>query len=181
MILERQVDRTVNQDESHYEKQMKEYENNLNQATTETQHIRTELAKLEEEKVLHDNKTNSLINSLKQDYERQYEILQNQLNELQTQGRTENVILNERIAHYEIEIKEYQIKIDQDDHKMQNLLDELKSLQEEKISQEQKLNKTIETLKSTHQELRMEIDELNERGLFVSFFSLLNLMFYDRT
>jgi hypothetical protein len=66
-----------------YEQQIKDYENNLNQVTHETQTIQTELAKIEEDKILHDNKSNTTINSLKEDYERQYEILKNQLIELQ--------------------------------------------------------------------------------------------------
>jgi len=176
-IIEHQVDLTLNQCEQHYEIELKEYENNLSRANRDTQNIQAELARLEEEKILNDNKLNSIINSLKQDYERQYEILKKQLTELQDQslfilffsliymlnffiGRTESAMLNERIAHYEIEIKKYQIKIDEDVHEIQNLLDELKILQEEKTVHEQ----TVETLKQSCKELQTEVDELNERG-----------------
>jgi len=77
---------TLNQRESVYEKQMQEYENNLNQATRQTESIQSELAKLEEEKLSHEIKSNNIINSIKQDYERQYEMLRTQLLELQDQG-----------------------------------------------------------------------------------------------
>jgi len=78
--------------------------------------------------------------------------------------QTQNIILNERIAHYEIEIKEYQLKLDQNVQEIRSLIDQLQSLQEEKTAHEQQLNKNIEILKTSHQELQIEIDELNERG-----------------
>ncbi|CAF5012182.1 unnamed protein product, partial [Rotaria socialis] len=49
----------------------------------ETQNIQTELAKLETEKATHDENFNTTINTLKQDYERQYEILKVQLTQLE--------------------------------------------------------------------------------------------------
>ena len=70
----------------HYETQIKEYEDNLNRATRETQQIQAELAKLEEEKILNENKTKTIINSLKRDYETQFETLKHQLTEFQDQG-----------------------------------------------------------------------------------------------
>jgi len=73
---------TLNEREIYYEQKIKEYENNLNQAIRETQCIQGELEKLEQEKILHDNKSNQIINSLKQDHE----ILKSQLNEFQNQG-----------------------------------------------------------------------------------------------
>jgi broad-specificity NMP kinase len=73
---------TLNEREIYYEQQIKEYENNLNQAIRETQCIQGELEKLEQEKILHDNKLNTIINLLKQDHE----ILKSQLNEFQNQG-----------------------------------------------------------------------------------------------
>jgi chromosome segregation ATPase len=77
---------TLGHRESQYEKQIKEYENNLNQATRNTENMQAELANLAQEKASHDKKSNNTIESLKQDYERQYEMLKSQLTELQDRG-----------------------------------------------------------------------------------------------
>jgi hypothetical protein len=71
---ERQVNDVMsNGQDGYYETQIKEYEDNLNRTTRETQQIQVELAKLEEENILHDNKTKMIINSLKHDYETEYQ------------------------------------------------------------------------------------------------------------
>jgi len=56
------------------------------------------------------------------------------------------------------------MKIDEDNRQIQKLLDELKSLHDEKISQEEQLKQTIVTLKESEQQLQADIDELNDRG-----------------
>ncbi|CAF3571315.1 unnamed protein product [Adineta steineri] len=154
------VNTVSNQHDSLYEQQIKEYENNLNEATRQTDNIKAELAKLEEDKVLHEQKCNNIVDSLKQDHERQYEILNTQLVTIQHNDNTQNIILNERIAHYDIEIKEYQIKIDQDAREIQNLRIELIKIQEENTSHEQQLKNIIDTLKKDLVKLQ---NELNDR------------------
>ncbi|CAF1202420.1 unnamed protein product [Adineta steineri] len=154
------VNTVSNQHDSLYEQQIKEYENNLEEATRQTDNIKAELAKLEEDKVLHEQKCNNIVDSLKQDHERQYEILNTQLVTIQHNDNTQNIILNERIAHYEIEIKEYQIKIDQDAREIQNLRVELIKIQEENTSHEQQLKNIIDTLKKDLAKLQ---NELNDR------------------
>ena len=72
--------------ENQYQTQIKEYEDNLNRATRETQQIQAELAKLEEEKIVNENKTKGIINTLKREYETQFETLKHQLTEFQDQG-----------------------------------------------------------------------------------------------
>ncbi|CAF4009752.1 unnamed protein product, partial [Rotaria sordida] len=150
---------TLNQRESHFQQKIKEYENNLNQAARKTENIQSELVKLEEEKALHDKKSNNTINLLKQDYEKQYEILKNQLVELQNKDPTHNIILNERIGHYEIQIKEYQIKIDQYMREIEILQTELKNLQEEKLNDEEQLNDMINKLQHDYDTLKFESQE----------------------
>ncbi|CAF3626009.1 unnamed protein product [Adineta steineri] len=154
------VNTVSNQHDSLYEQQIKEYENNLNEATRQTDNIKAELAKLEEDKVLHEQKCNNIVDSLKQDHERQYEILNTQLVTIQHNDNTQNIILNERIAHYDIEIKEYQIKIDQDAREIQNLRVELIKIQEENTSHEQQLKNIIDTLQKDLTKLQ---NELNDR------------------
>ena len=58
-----------NNDQTTNEKLIEEYETNLNRASQETERIRNELAKFEEEKVLHEKRTNLLIQSLKEECE----------------------------------------------------------------------------------------------------------------
>lgn len=61
--LEQNNDQTMNK------KLIEEYETNLNRASQETERIRNELAKFEEEKALHEKRTNLLIQSLKEECE----------------------------------------------------------------------------------------------------------------
>jgi phage host-nuclease inhibitor protein Gam len=76
--------------------------------------------------------------------------------------------LNEREAHYQSQIKEYQIKREQSLLEIQDLQTKLTKLQEEKTMNENQLNETINTLKQDYEaqykELQIELDELNERG-----------------
>jgi phage host-nuclease inhibitor protein Gam len=76
--------------------------------------------------------------------------------------------LNEREAHYESQIKEYPIKREQSLLEIQDLQTKLTELQEEKTTNENQLNETINTLKQDYEaqykELQTELDELNERG-----------------
>ncbi|CAF4825203.1 unnamed protein product, partial [Rotaria sp. Silwood1] len=158
---------TLNQRESYYKQQINEYENNLNQAMRQTQKIQNELVKLEEEKSSHDNKSNNTINLLKQDYEKQYEILQSQLTKLQDKDHTHNIILNERIGHYEIQIKEHQIKIDQHIREIQALQAELINLQEEKSNDEEQFNDTINKLQHDYETLKFELHERDQTQTIV--------------
>lgn len=61
---------TMNERETHYEQQIKEYQNNINQTTRETEKIRAELQQILEENNLKEKQTNALINELKQNYEK---------------------------------------------------------------------------------------------------------------
>ncbi|UJR09199.1 hypothetical protein I4U23_013447 [Adineta vaga] len=154
---EQQVNQALNQRESFFEQQIKEYENNLNQATDQTKNIQNEFTKLEEDKASHEQKLNTIINSLKQDYENQFDLLKIELAQLQEKDRTQNIILNERIAHYEIEIKEYQIRRDQDEHVIDNLRNELIRVREEKVVQEKNFNEIIDILKYDIEKLQNEL------------------------
>jgi len=68
----------LNEREIYYEQQIKEYQNNINQATRETEQIRAELKQIHEENNLKEQKTNELINELKQNYEKVQIELNNQ-------------------------------------------------------------------------------------------------------
>jgi phage host-nuclease inhibitor protein Gam len=76
--------------------------------------------------------------------------------------------LNEREAHYQSQIKEYQIKREQSLLEIQDLQTKLTELQKEKTTNENQLNETINTLKQDYEaqykELQTELDELNEQG-----------------
>ncbi|CAF1284245.1 unnamed protein product [Rotaria sordida] len=144
---EQKLNTTFNERESHYEQQIKDYQNKLDQSTHEIQTVQSELIKLQEEKTINEKKSIDTINTLKQDYERQYEILKTELTELQDRDRTQNMALNEREAHYEMQIKEYQTKRDQAIRETQDLRNELTKLQEEKTSNEKQLNDSINKLK----------------------------------
>jgi uncharacterized protein (DUF3084 family) len=77
--LERKANKTIHQRESEYEQQIKEYQDNLKQASRETENIQIELAKVQEEKAAIEKKSNDTIESLKQDFEKQYAILKTEL------------------------------------------------------------------------------------------------------
>jgi chromosome segregation ATPase len=68
---ELQANSTLNERETQYEQQIKDYQNKLEQSTQNIQTIQLELTKFQEEK----NSNEKIINSLKQDYEK----LQNEL------------------------------------------------------------------------------------------------------
>ncbi len=68
----------MNEREIYYEQQIKEYQDNINQATRETEQIRAELKQIHEENNLKEQKTNELINELKQNYEKVQIELNNQ-------------------------------------------------------------------------------------------------------
>ncbi len=84
------IDRTANLEvsgrESQYEQQIKEYQSNIDQASRETEKVRTELKQIHEENLSKEKQTNDLINTLKQDYEKQGEKLQQELIELKDRG-----------------------------------------------------------------------------------------------
>ncbi|CAF2613624.1 unnamed protein product [Rotaria sp. Silwood2] len=144
---EQKLNTTLNERESYLEQQIKEYQNKLDQSTHDIQTVQSELIKLQEEKISNEKKSIDTINTLKQDYERQYEILKTELTELQDRDRTQNMALNDREAHYEMQIKEYQSKRDQAIRETQDLRNELTKLQEEKTSTEQNLNDSLNKLK----------------------------------
>jgi len=85
-IPERRATSTLNERESHYKQQIQDYENKLEQSIHDIQTIQSELTKLQEEKISNEKKSNDTINTLKQDYERQYEILKTELTELKDRG-----------------------------------------------------------------------------------------------
>ena len=65
---------------------MLEYEQNLKEATRQTENIQAELAKLDQEKLLHEQKSNTVVHSLKQEYESQFEAMKAQMAVLQEKG-----------------------------------------------------------------------------------------------
>ncbi len=72
----------LNERETYYEQQIKEYQDNLNQLTCETEKVRVELKQMQEENDLKEKKTNALVNELKQNYEK----VQNELMDLNDRG-----------------------------------------------------------------------------------------------
>ena len=78
--------------------------------------------------------------------------------------------MNERIAHYEIEIKEYQIKADQDTREFEQLRNELLNVQEEKVRQEKQFNETTETLKDELQRLQNELKSQGNLNTLIIFY-----------
>ena len=95
---------------------------------------------------------------------------------------THDTLLNEQKTRYQSEIDEYRTKIDQLVVEKQDLQSNLLQGQEDDKKIENQLNGTINVLKQEYEnqckELRIEIDELNERGkqtLFVG--SILYNMF----
>jgi septal ring factor EnvC (AmiA/AmiB activator) len=84
-----QIDQTknmaLNERETHYETQIKEYQSKRDQAIRETQDLRTELTKLKEEKTSNEKHLNETLNSSKQDFEKQIQSYQTQITELENQ------------------------------------------------------------------------------------------------
>ena len=81
----------LNEQQTDYDKQIREYERNLEQAMQRTQAVQNQLVELQQDKSSHDHKANETIGSLKEDYERQYEQLQIQLVELQDRGESRSL------------------------------------------------------------------------------------------
>ncbi|CAF3770324.1 unnamed protein product [Rotaria magnacalcarata] len=153
----------LNERETFYEKQIKQYENNLNQAMRETQNIQTELVKLETEKATYDENSNNTINTLKQDHERQYELLKEQLTQLENKDQTHNIILNERVGYYEIQIKEHQMKINQHVREIESLQTELTNLREEKLTDEKQWETMVQKYKQDYEILQTELQDRVDR------------------
>jgi uncharacterized protein YeeX (DUF496 family) len=76
----------LNERETHYETQIKEYQTKRDQAAREAQDLRTELTKLQEEKSSNEKQLNDTINSLKQDFEKQIQSYQTQITQLEDQS-----------------------------------------------------------------------------------------------
>ena len=68
----------LNDRETYYETQIKEYQVKRDQAVRETQDLRNELNQLQEEKVSNEKQLNDEINNIKQDFEKQLIELENQ-------------------------------------------------------------------------------------------------------
>ncbi|CAF4432426.1 unnamed protein product, partial [Adineta steineri] len=87
--------------------------------------------------------------------------------DVEKRDQTQNITLSEREIHYQTEIKERQMKNDQFLIEIQDLQTKLSQLHDEKTTNETQLNENINKLKQDHEvqykELRIEIDELNER------------------
>ena len=84
--LERTASMVLSQRQLEYQRAIEEYERNLEDALRKTQMAQAELAELQEEKVSLDHKSNETIHALKEEYEKQYDALQQQLNKLQEKG-----------------------------------------------------------------------------------------------
>ncbi len=76
----------LNERETHYESQIKEYQTKRDQAARDTQDFRTELTKVQEEKSSNEKQLNDTINSLKQDLEKEIQSYQTQITELEDQS-----------------------------------------------------------------------------------------------
>ncbi|CAF4376657.1 unnamed protein product, partial [Rotaria sordida] len=130
----------LDENKSQYNQQIDEYQKNLEFSLNETENIKSELIKLQEEKTTIENQFNETINTLKQDYEK----LQNELNERE---HKENMILDENKSQYNQQIDEYQKNLEFSLNETENIKSELIKLQEEKTTIENQFNETINTLK----------------------------------
>jgi len=63
---------------SQYEQKINEYQKNLELSIIQNQNIQSELADLQQEKESNENTLNEIINSLKEDFEKQIQILKTQ-------------------------------------------------------------------------------------------------------
>jgi uncharacterized coiled-coil DUF342 family protein len=73
---------TLNERETYYEQQIKEYQTNINQAIRETEKVRNEFKEIHEKNDLKEKQSQALINELKQNYEK----IQSELAELNNRG-----------------------------------------------------------------------------------------------
>lgn len=160
----------MNELQTQYEQQIKEYQSNIKQALEDTDKVRAELKRFQEENLQKEKQTNETINALKEGNEK----LQSELNhrgkifvslinfqqffiiELQA-----NSTLNEREAQYEQQVKDYQSKLEQTTQTLKTLQSELTTLQEEKNAKE----KIIDTLKHDYEKLQAQ---LQDQGLLFS-------------
>ncbi|CAF4680901.1 unnamed protein product, partial [Rotaria socialis] len=110
-----------------------------------------------------DENFNTTINTLKQDYERQYEILKVQLTQLENKDQTHNIILNERVGYYEIQIKEHQMKINQHVREIELLQTELTNLREEKLTDEKQWESMVQKFKQDYEILHAELQDRVDR------------------
>ena len=81
-LLDRTQNMALNDRETHYEAQIKEYQTKRDQAVRETQDLRNELTKLQEEKAANDTQ----LSASKQDLEKQIHSFTTQINDLQNQS-----------------------------------------------------------------------------------------------
>ncbi|CAF1567044.1 unnamed protein product, partial [Rotaria sordida] len=158
----------LDENKSEYNQQIDEYQKNLEFSLNETENIKSELIKLQEEKTTIENQFNETINTLKQDYEK----LQNELNERE---HKENMILDENKSQYNQQIDEYQKNLEFSLNETENIKSELANLQEEKKTNEKTLNdlitamqedftKQIEILKTQNVELQEYYDTKNNES-----------------
>lgn len=80
--LEQKANTIINERQSQYEQEIKDYQNKLDKTTHDFQNSQLELTKLQEENNSNEKKSNETINTLKHDYDS----LKNELNELQDRG-----------------------------------------------------------------------------------------------
>ena len=84
--LDRNQNRALSEREAHYETLINEYHTNRDQGILEMQDLRSELVKLQEEKIANETQLNDSINRLKQDFEKQINSLKTQITELENQS-----------------------------------------------------------------------------------------------
>ena len=162
-LVEQVVSGTLSERQMKYDEQIREYERNLEQAVQRTQAVQNQLVELQQDKSSHDHKANEAIDSLKEDYERQYAQLQNQLVELQ--DRDQRAASSEE--YYQQLLDKHTAEKDQAGHEIQDLRSALTKLDEEKAAHEKRLNETISTLQQTLENVQTE---MNDRGLVMHVF-----------
>ena len=91
ILSDRSANATVNELQSQYEQQIKEYQSNIKQALADTEKVRVELKQFQEENLQKDKQTNETINALKQEKEK----LQTELNH---RGKSSSHALDEFIS-----------------------------------------------------------------------------------
>jgi hypothetical protein len=162
--------------ESQYEQEIDEYQKNLELSIIQNQNIQSELADLQQEKESNENTLNDIINSLKEDFEKQIQILKTQNIESQEHrsyffffpffyiflSLLDNAHTNE-LTQNKQELNEYQTKLDQ----LNEQIIELNQQNEAKLSQIHQLkteldqkhqaNKQITNMKQQYEQTQNEL------------------------
>jgi hypothetical protein len=141
-ILETTANQMLTDCQKTYDQQIEQYKHELDNAMQQTQRLQTQLVDFQNELSIDDRKSKETIELLKDDHERQYAVLTQQLQQWQEQGRivraivdvcvsyscsevNYNRIANEREEYYQSLIKQYQITQDQTCQELEHVRQQL--------------------------------------------------------